>query len=74
QKSLAKARLFNLIRPTDGLNPLLRMKSLRDEIRTSCGLKRTDLISSVAEATDFIRALIGFHRGIAAISLLVCST
>ncbi|MBP5207833.1 MAG: hypothetical protein J6330_05200 [Clostridia bacterium] len=43
------------------------MKSTNvDEIRLDGG--RVDLISSAAFAADFIRALLGFHRGIAAIS------
>ena len=45
------------------------MKSLRDEIRTDVRDKEDGFNFTVSEANDFIRALPGFHRGSAAISL-----
>ena len=45
------------------------MKSQRDEIRTDVRDTEDGFDFIVSEANDFIRALRGFHRGTAAISL-----
>ena len=45
------------------------MKSLRDEIRTDVRDTEDGFNFIASEANDFIRALPGFHRGSAAISL-----
>jgi len=46
------------------------MKSLRDEIRTDVRDKEDGFDFIVSEANDFIqRNSVGFHRGVAAISL-----
>ena len=47
------------------------MKSLRDEIRTDVRDTEDGFDFIVSEANDFIRASRGFHRGTAAISLII---